>query len=62
MNRELKNELKLVMTPARAAVLADHRSTVDVLVRLQAPPRPEKDRPARGPVHVALVVDHSGSM
>ena len=56
------NELKLLMTPARAAVLADHRSTVDVLVRLQAPPRPEKDRPARGPVHVALVVDRSGSM
>lgn len=56
------NELKLVMTPARAAVLADARSTVDVLVRVQAPPRPEKDRPARGPVHVALVVDRSGSM
>jgi Ca-activated chloride channel family protein len=62
MNRELKNELTLVMTPARAAVLADHRSTVDLLVRVQAPPQPEKDRPARGPVHVALVVDRSGSM
>ncbi len=62
MTKELKNELALVMTPARAAVLADYRSTVDVLVRVQAPPQPEKDRPSRGPVHVALVVDRSGSM
>ena len=37
MTKELKNELALVMTPARAAVLADYRSTVDVLVRVQAP-------------------------
>lgn len=59
---ELKNELKLVLTPARAAVLAGHRGTVDVLVRVQAPARPEQDAPKRGPVHVALVVDRSGSM
>jgi len=58
----MNKELSLLMTPARAAVLADARSTVDVLVRLQAPAQPAAEQPVRGPLHVALVVDRSGSM
>lgn len=56
------NDMKLVITPLRAAVLAATRSTVDVLVRLQAPARPEGLATKRGPLHLALVIDRSGSM
>jgi Ca-activated chloride channel homolog len=56
------NEINLVINPLRAAVLAGTRSTVDVLVRLQAPARPEGLTRKRGPLHLALVIDRSGSM
>jgi Ca-activated chloride channel homolog len=55
-------DLNLVMTPLRAAVLAGTRSTVDVLVRLQAPEQPEGATRSRKPLHLALVIDRSGSM
>jgi len=55
-------DLNLVLTPLRPAVLAVARSTVDVLVRLQAPERPQGTGPARTPLHLALVIDRSGSM
>lgn len=55
-------DLKLVLNPLRAAVLAGTRSTVDVLVRLQAPERPETAAVSRAPLQLALVIDRSGSM
>jgi Ca-activated chloride channel homolog len=58
----MNNEMNLVINPLRAAVLAGTRSTVDVLVRLQAPARPEGLTTKRGPLHLALVIDRSGSM
>lgn len=55
-------DVKLVLNPARAAVLAGMRSTVDVLVRLQAPEQADENARPRMPRHLALVIDRSGSM
>lgn len=52
----------LVLTPRRAAVLADFDNTFDVLVRVQAPDMPTDAARRRSPLHVALVLDRSGSM
>jgi Ca-activated chloride channel family protein len=52
----------LVITPLRQAVSAAG-GTLEVLVRVQAPPRPEGvAAPARQPLRLAIVVDRSGSM
>ncbi|MCC5869258.1 MAG: VWA domain-containing protein [Gammaproteobacteria bacterium] len=56
------NKLNIVLTPLRDAVLAGARSHLEVLVRLQAPERPAAATRARGPLHLALVIDRSGSM
>lgn len=55
-------DLNLVLSPARAAVLAGMKSTVELLVRLQAPERPASTGKPRMPLHLALVIDRSGSM
>jgi Ca-activated chloride channel homolog len=52
----------LVLTPRREAILAGARSTAEVLIRLQAPDLPEGALPDRQPLHLALVIDRSGSM
>ena len=52
----------LVLTARRNAVLAGVGSTADVLVRLQAPELPDGPLPERRPLHLALVIDRSGSM
>jgi Ca-activated chloride channel family protein len=51
----------LLITPRRAALLAGHDNELDVLVRVQAPQAPT-ERPTRHPLHLALVIDRSGSM
>jgi Ca-activated chloride channel family protein len=61
------NTPKLIITPRRPAVLADFPATVDVLVRVQAPDQPAPDgspgvQATRTPLHLALVIDRSGSM
>jgi Ca-activated chloride channel family protein len=56
------NTPKLIITPRRPAVLADFSATVDVLVRVQAPDAPAGIQAARTPLHLALVIDRSGSM
>lgn len=53
---------KLIITPRRPAVLADLPATLDVLVRVQAPDMPAGAQPQRSPLHLALVIDRSGSM
>jgi Ca-activated chloride channel homolog len=55
-------KLLLLLQPRRAAVLADVDSTFDVLVRVQAPDRPSGMMTPRSRLHVALVIDRSGSM
>jgi Ca-activated chloride channel family protein len=52
---------QLIVTPRRPALLAKHPNTLDVLVRVQAPDAPPTVAP-RHPLHLALVVDRSGSM
>lgn len=53
---------RLLLTPLRAGVPAGG-GTLDVLVRVQAPPRPEgAGAPQRQPLRLAVVVDRSGSM
>ena len=56
------NTPKLIVTPRRPAILADFPATVDVLVRVQAPDLPAGIPAARTPLHLALVIDRSGSM
>jgi len=50
-----------VVTPRRAALLADHGNTLEALVRVQAPDAPP-GQPQRNPLHLSLVIDRSGSM
>ncbi|MEY2920723.1 MAG: hypothetical protein RL261_2028 [Pseudomonadota bacterium] len=51
----------LLATPRRAALLAGHDNTLEVLVRIQAPDAPA-DLPQRSPLNLSLVIDRSGSM
>jgi Ca-activated chloride channel family protein len=53
--------IRLLLTPDRPALAAGHITTLRVLVRVQAPEAPE-DVPPRRPLHLALVLDRSGSM
>ena len=52
----------VILTPRKSALLAEHDNIVEVLVRIQAPELPPEQRPQRPPLHVALVLDRSGSM
>lgn len=51
----------IILTPRRPALLAEHDNVHDVLVRVQAPVAPATT-PQRNPLHLALVLDRSGSM
>jgi Ca-activated chloride channel family protein len=51
----------MIITPRRPALLAGHGNELDVLVRIQAPDAPA-ELPQRNPLHLALVIDRSGSM
>jgi Ca-activated chloride channel family protein len=51
----------LLLTPRRNGLLAGHDNEVEVLVRVQAPSAPA-GAIARQPLHLALVIDRSGSM
>lgn len=52
----------LIFTPRRDALLAGHDNSLDVLVRVQAPDAPTVGAAKRSPLHLALVIDRSGSM
>lgn len=52
---------RLLLTPDRAALNANAPTTLRVLVRAQAPDVPAEAAP-RPPLHLALVLDRSGSM
>jgi Ca-activated chloride channel family protein len=56
------NSPKILLEPRRAALLAGHDNVLDVVVRLQAPDMPAGPMPGRQPLHVAVVLDRSGSM
>jgi Ca-activated chloride channel homolog len=51
----------LLTTPRRPALLSGFDNTVDLLVRLQAPPAPPRAS-ERSPLNLAIVLDRSGSM
>jgi Ca-activated chloride channel family protein len=51
----------LLLTPRRAALLTGHDNELDVLVRVQAPEAPAGTPPLHA-LHLALVMDRSGSM
>jgi Ca-activated chloride channel family protein len=51
----------MIITARRPALLAGHDNELDVLVRVQAPDAPA-ELPTRNPLHLALVIDRSGSM
>ena len=52
---------KLLLTAERPALAAGHPTTLRVLARIRAPAAPS-EAPPRRPLHLALVVDRSGSM
>ena len=52
---------QLLLTPERAALAAGGANTLRVLVRVRAPAHPA-DVARRDPLHLALVLDRSGSM
>lgn len=54
------SDVRLIATPERAALPAGRAHTLRVLLRVQAPEG--KEAPAREPLHLALVLDRSGSM
>ena len=51
----------VLVTPRRPALVSGFDNTVDLLVRVQAPPRPET-LAERKPLNLAVVLDRSGSM
>src|SRR5262245_53769147 len=53
--------ITLVVTPDRPALIAGHPAMLRVLARIQAPQAPV-DAPPRQSLHLALVLDRSGSM
>ena len=60
-DNKTSSDFRLVLTPDKAALAADGPTTLRVLVRAQAPDLPA-DTGARPPLHLALVLDRSGSM
>jgi Ca-activated chloride channel family protein len=52
---------QMLIASRRPALLAGHANTLDVLVRVQAPAAAPAAAP-RHPLHLALVIDRSGSM
>ena len=58
---EPQSAFQLLLTPDRPALAAGHPTTLRVLARIQAPEAPA-DVPPRRPLHLALVLDRSGSM
>jgi Ca-activated chloride channel homolog len=51
----------LFISPRRPALVSGFDNTVDILVRLQAPPAPPRAS-QRSPLNLAIVLDRSGSM
>ena len=59
----MKNEnVSLIVTPLRSAILAGHQNKLHVLVRIQAPDLPDKENTERQPYGLGFVIDRSGSM
>lgn len=56
------NQVSLIVTPLRSAMLASHANKVHVLVRVQAPDSPEDKKQDRQPYGIGFVIDRSGSM
>ena len=52
----------LRLEPRRTALLAGHPNTLEVLVRVQAPPCPARENEPSLPLNLAFVLDRSGSM
>jgi Ca-activated chloride channel family protein len=56
------NGFDVSLIAVKPALLAAKNSTVDVLVRIQAPDAPKEGLPERPPLNIAIVIDRSGSM
>ena len=56
------NAPRIILTPLKSALIAGHAQRVQVLVRIQAPDADPASIKPRPPYHLALVIDHSGSM
>ncbi len=56
------NTPRIILTPLKSALIAGHAQRLQVLVRIQAPDADPATIKPRPPYHLALVIDHSGSM
>jgi Ca-activated chloride channel family protein len=54
--------LELILQPHQQGVIASGAADVHILLRLQAPERPANLERVRTPLHIAVVLDRSGSM
>lgn len=54
--------LELILQPLQQGVIASGAADVHVLLRLQGPERPADLERVRTPLHIAVVLDRSGSM
>lgn len=53
---------QLLIASLKPALIGGMAQKLPVLVRIQAPDSPAEGKPERGPYHLALVIDRSGSM
>lgn len=58
---DTQSAFRLLLTPDGPALAAGHATTLRVLTRIQAP-EPPAETSRRRPLHLALVLDRSGSM
>ena len=56
------SDMTMLVTPLRAGLKAEGRTTLDVLVQVQGPSAPEGIKTERPSLNLALVLDRSGSM
>lgn len=56
------NQPQILIQPIKPVLIEGHAQKLEVLIRVQAPDRPDNPEKARLPYHLAFVIDRSGSM
>lgn len=56
------SQSQIIIQPLKPVLIEGHAQKLEVLIRVQAPDRPDNPEKARLPYHLAFVIDRSGSM